>query len=161
MSLFTLSKPMEGRLYPLEEQILDLVLQMEAEVPPTVSRDHVTLGKSPWASHLSSGHFGVLICKPTEKALFHIFWGCRVSVEWQLSLLSEKRSCPVTALPLGHLNPMTGSQQHPLALGKEPLEARQSQSQSFLRSPEAFSLCLNPSAAGIDHKTCPSKLPSG
>lgn len=77
MSLFALSKPMEGRLYPLKEQILDLVLQMEAEVPPTVSCDRVTLGKSPWASHFSSGHFGGLICKPTEKALFHIFWGCR------------------------------------------------------------------------------------
>ena len=52
MSLFTLSKPMEGRLYPLEEQILDLVLQMEAEVPPTVSRDHVTLGKSVYQTGL-------------------------------------------------------------------------------------------------------------
>lgn len=85
----------------------------------------------PWASHFSSGHFGVLICN-TEKALFHIFQGCRECCEWQLSLLSEERSCPVTAFPLGHLNPMIGSQQHPLTLEKEPLEARQSQFQSFL-----------------------------
>ena len=41
----------------------------------------------PWASHFSSGHFGVLICN-TEKALFHIFQGCRECCEWQLSLLS-------------------------------------------------------------------------
>ena len=40
MSLFTPSKLVEGRLYPLEEQIPDLVLQMEAEVP---QQCHVTV----------------------------------------------------------------------------------------------------------------------
>ena len=120
---------MEGRLYPLEEQIPDLVLQMEARSPNSVTwlcdLGQITLGKSLLLT--------LAFSFATLKRLYFTF--SRVvgsAVKWQLSLLSEKHWWPVPALPSGHFSPMTGSQQHPLALGKEPPEVRQSQSQSFL-----------------------------
>lgn len=91
MSLFALSKPVEGRLYPpLEEQILDLEMEMEAEVPPTVSHDCVTLGKllllrALWRSHLqywkgSISHF---------PGLYGVLWVTALTSLWGTLLSSH------------------------------------------------------------------------